>query len=105
METLLDGSKIRANLQLANRLVAKSLLACTGIFGSKAAAECMLPHWQLPMSATEVEREKIQADFLTHIQSTRRQFGFEEERVFPTMIGMNKKEGMTNDEFDRYVKK
>ncbi len=59
MEVLLDGSKTRANLQLENWSVAKSSLVCTGIFGSNTAGECMPPHWQLPTSATEVERERI----------------------------------------------
>jgi hypothetical protein len=95
---------MRVTLQLANWLFAKSLLVCTGIFGSNAAAECMPPHWQLPTSATEMERERIRVDFLTHIQSMRGWFGFEEERVFPATIGMYEKGGMTNDEFDRYVK-
>jgi hypothetical protein len=57
----------------------------------------MPPHWQLPRSVTEAERERIQVGFLTHIQSTCRQFGFEEERVFPATIGMNKRERMTNN--------
>jgi hypothetical protein len=55
MEILLDGSKTRANLPLANWSVALSL-ACTGIFGSYAATECMPPHWQLSTSATECLR-------------------------------------------------
>jgi hypothetical protein len=104
MEILLDRNKTRANLLLANWSVAKSLLAYTGIFGSNTAGECMLPHWQLPTSVTEAERERIQVNFLMHIQSTRRRFGFEEERVFSMTIGMNEKGGMTNDELDCYVK-
>jgi hypothetical protein len=65
------------------------------------AGECMPPHcWQLPRSATEVERKRIQVDFLMHIQSTRGRFGIEDERVFLARIGMNKKGGMTNSEFD-----
>ncbi len=59
---LLDGRKTRANLLLENWLVAKLLLAYTGFFVSNAAAECMLPHWQLPTSATQAEREKIRVD-------------------------------------------
>ncbi len=31
-------------------------------------------------------------------------FGFEEERVFPATIRMNKKGGMTNNDLDRYIK-
>jgi hypothetical protein len=38
-----------------------------------------------------------------HIESTRGQFGYEEERVFHVMIGMNKKGGMANDEFNCYI--
>jgi hypothetical protein len=48
---------------LANRLVAKSSLACTGIFGSNAAGECMPPHWQLLTSLTQAEGEKIRLNF------------------------------------------
>jgi hypothetical protein len=102
-EILLDGSKTRANLPLANWLVAKLSLAWTGIFGSNAAAECMPPDWQLTTSVTEAERERIQVNSSMHIQSMHGQFGFEEERVFPATIVMNKKGGMTNDDFDHYV--
>ncbi len=66
-EILLDGSKTRGNLLLANWLVAKLLLACTGIFGSNVPGECMPPHWQLTTSVTEAKRERIQIVFLTHI--------------------------------------
>jgi hypothetical protein len=102
-EILLDGRKTRVNLPLANWLVVKLSLECTGIFGSHVAGECMPLHWQLLISVTEAERERIRVDFLMHIQSTHRWFSFEEERVFPAMIGMKEEEGMTNDGFDRYI--
>jgi hypothetical protein len=67
-EILLDGSSSRAGgrpavsfhnpkLPMANRLVSKSSHACTGIFGSTAAGECIPPHWQLPTSATTKMRK------------------------------------------------
>ena len=37
------------HLLIASRSVAKSSLACTGIFGSNAAGECIPPHFQLPI--------------------------------------------------------
>ena len=58
------------HLPIASRSVAKSSLACTGIFGSNAAGECVPPHFQLPTSATAEEREKVCYEFLTHILDT-----------------------------------
>ena len=58
------------HLPLTSRSTAKSLLACTGIFGSSAAGECVPPHFQLPTNATAEEREKIRFKFLTHTLDT-----------------------------------
>jgi hypothetical protein len=77
------------HLPIASRSVAKSSLACTGIFGSNAAGECVPPHFQLPTSATAEEREKVRYEFLIHILDTRGIFGCEEERSWPCTIGMN----------------
>ena len=83
------------HLPIASRSVAKSSLACTGIFGSNAAGECVPPHFQLPTSATAEEREKVQYEFLTHILDTSGKFGCTEERSWPCTIWMNKEGGMT----------
>jgi hypothetical protein len=89
---------------LTQRPAAKSSLSCTGIFGSNAAGEeCVPIHWQLPTAATTEDREKLRFDFLPHVSSTRGRFGCEEERVWPCTIGMNKKGGMNNEEFDKYI--
>ena len=80
-EISLDASNTRAggrpavsfhdpHLPLTSRSTAKSLLACTGIFGSSAAGECVPPHFQLPTNATAEEREKIRFKFLTHTLDT-----------------------------------
>jgi len=63
--------------------VAKSSLACTGIFGSNTAGEFVPPHFQLPTSATAEEREKVRYEFLTHILDTCGRFGCVEERRWP----------------------
>ncbi len=113
-EISLDASNTRAggrpavsfhdpHLPLTSRSTAKSLLACTGIFGSSAAGECVPPHFQLPTSATAEEREKIRFEFLTHTLDTRGRFGCTEERIWPCKIGMNKKGGMTDNEFKKYI--
>jgi len=49
------------------------------------------------------ERKKVRDKFLTHILDTRGRFGCEEERSWPCTIGMNKKGGMTDDEFEKYI--
>jgi hypothetical protein len=67
MEIAINGSQTRvgsgpvvsfqhSQLPLTSRAVAKSSLACTGIFGSNATGECIPLHWQLPTSATAKER-------------------------------------------------
>ena len=91
-EISLDTSNTRAggrpavsfhnpHLSLTSRYTAKSSLACTGLFGSSAAGECVHPHFQLPMSGTAEEREKIRFKFLTHTLDTRGRFGCAEERI------------------------
>jgi hypothetical protein len=113
-EISLDASNTRAggrpavsfhdpHLPATSRSTAKSLLACTGIFGSSAAGECVPPHFQLPTSGTAEEREKIRFEFLTHTLDTRGRFGCAEERIWPCTIGMNKKGGMTDVEFEKYI--
>jgi len=49
------------------------------------------------------EREKVRYEFLTHILDTRGRFGCKEERSWPCTIGMNKKGGMTDDKFEKYI--
>ena len=91
------------HLPIASRSVTKSSLACMGIFGSNAVGECVPPHFQLPTSATAEEREKVHYEFLTHVLDTRGRFGCEEERSWPCTIGMNEKDGMSDDEFEKYI--
>jgi hypothetical protein len=115
-EISLDASNTRAggrpavsfhdpHLPLTSRSKAKSLLACTGIFGSSSAGECVPPHFQLPTSVTAKEREKIRFEFLTHTLDTPGRFGCAEERIWPCTIGMNKKGVMTDDKFKKYIDK
>ena len=70
-EISLDASNTRAggrpavsfhdpHLPATSRSTAKLSLACTGIFGSSTAGECVPLHFQLPTSATAEKREKIQ---------------------------------------------
>jgi hypothetical protein len=91
------------HLLLTSRSTAKLSLACTGIFGSSAAGECVPPHFQLPTSATAEEREKIRFEFLIHTLDTCGRFGCGEERIWPCTIGMNEKGGMTDEEFEKYI--
>jgi len=93
------------HLPIASRSVAKSSLACTEIFGSNAAGECVPPHFQLPTSATAEEREKVRYEFLTHILDTHGRFGCAEERSWPCTIGMNEKGGMSDDELEKYIER
>ncbi len=76
-EISLDTSNTRAggrpavsfhdpHLPATSRSTAKLSLACTGIFGSSTAGECVPLHFQLPTSATAEKREKIRFEFLTH---------------------------------------
>jgi hypothetical protein len=90
-------------LPVTSRVVAKSSLACTSIFGSNAAGKCIPPHWQLSTSATAKEREKIQFEFLSHVLYMCGRFGCEEERTWPATIGMNEKGSMTDDDFEQYI--
>ena len=57
------------HLPMIMRLVAKSSLKCTCIFGSTATGEPIPVHHQLPTSATLAEREKLQYDFCRHLKS------------------------------------
>ncbi len=115
MEISINGSQTRADgrlavsfhdpqLPLTSRAVAKSSLACTTIYGSNAAGECIPPHWQLSMCATAKEREKLRFEFLSHILYTHGRFDYEEERSWPAMIGINEKGGMADNEFEEYIK-
>jgi hypothetical protein len=86
-------------LMLMSRAMAKSSLACTGIFGSNAAGKCIPLHWQLPKSALAEEREKLQFKFLSHVLYMHGRFGWEEERSWLATIEMNKTKGIMDNEF------
>jgi hypothetical protein len=113
-EISVDGSKMNASVRLAvsfhdphfpltKRPAAKTSLSCTGIFGSNAAGECVLIHWQLPMAATAEERKKLWFKLLLHICDTPGRFGCDKEMVWPCTISLNEKGGMNDKEFDRYI--
>ena len=53
---------------------------------------------------TAEECEKLRFEFLTHFCSTHGRFGCDEERVWPCTIKMNKRGGMTDNKFDKYIK-
>jgi hypothetical protein len=78
----LDGSKTKAgnrpaitfydpHLLMPCVSAVKSLLSCTIIFGSSASGECIPLHWQIPMTATAVEHEKVRVNILQHFLNTR----------------------------------
>ncbi len=48
--------------------------------------------------------EKIRFEVLTRILYTGGRFGCEEERTWPATIWMNEKGGMTDSEFEQYIK-
>jgi hypothetical protein len=50
-----------------------------------------------------VEREKVRDNFIRHFLNTCSRFGCKEVREWQATIGMNKKGGMNNDEFDKYI--
>jgi hypothetical protein len=114
METLLKGSNTQAgggpamsywdpHLPMIMRSVAKLSLKCTCIFGSSISGECMLVHFQLPTSATKAECKKLQNNFCQHIKKTHRQFGHNKVPKWPCGIRMNKKGGMNDKEFEKYI--
>ena len=84
--------------------VAKSSYKYTGIFGSNAAREIVPAHFHVPTSSTTAEQEKVRFNFCLHIKKTCGQFGHDEVQEWPCGIGMNKKGGMNNKEFDCYIK-
>jgi hypothetical protein len=83
--------------------VERLLLSCTGIFSSSTAGECFLPHWQIPTTATAVEREKVRVNFIQQFVNTCSKFGCKEVREWPATIGMNKKGGMNEEKFNKYI--
>jgi hypothetical protein len=69
-EIAIDGSQMIAggrpamsfhnpHLPLSSMSVAKSSLACTGIFGSNAAGKCKPPHRQLPTDVTTAQVRRV----------------------------------------------
>ncbi len=76
------------------KLVAKLSFECTAIFGSSPAGKLVPVYFQLPMSATSAEQEKLRYDFCLHIKNTRGQFGHDKVQEWPCGIGMNEKGGM-----------
>ncbi len=64
----------------------------------------MPPHFQLPTAATAVERERVRFDFFVHIKKTCAQFGYNKVKERPCGFGTNKKGGMNDVEFDKYIK-
>ncbi len=66
------------HLPMPSLTPAKSLHSCTGIFGSDTVGQCVLVHWQLPLSATAEERKRLCFKFLHHVLNTHGRFGCEE---------------------------
>jgi len=83
----------------------KSDYSSTIICGSNAAGEALPPHFQLKSLAQQNNTQKISVDWFAHAHNVVGKFGHEDERVLPTMFGLDKKGGMNSLELDKYIKK
>ena len=97
------GGKRDPHLPMIIKLIANPSFKCTCIFGSSAAGQTIPIQFQLPTSVTATEREKLCFDFCRHIKNTCGQFGHDKIWEWPCGIGMNKKGGMNDEEFNKYV--
>jgi hypothetical protein len=57
-------------------------------------------YFQVHTSVTAAEQEKVWFNFCLHIKNTQGQFGHNVVQEWPCGIGMNKKGGMNDDQFD-----
>ncbi len=60
-------------------------------------------HLQLQTKATSTVRERVRAEIIGFLPDVRGKFGFDEEGRHPVTIGMNKRGGMTDIEFEKYL--
>ena len=88
---------------MEERPVAKLAHKCTGILGNSLTGECASIHFQLVSQVTMDEGRKLQLDFFQHIRYTCGKFGHAEAKDFPCTVGINKKGGINEAEFAKYI--
>jgi hypothetical protein len=109
----LDGSEGNAGgrpvTQYADRSLpnagtasSKTSDACTIICGSNADGEPIPPHFQLPSKAKH-DNYKFNLEILDNMQTVNATFGHSVHKKVPLTFGFNKKGGMDNTEFSRYL--
>ncbi len=82
----------------------KTSLKATLITGSTAASEVFPPHIQFQTKAKSVDTVQIDIYAAEHIQHILGQFRCKEVKPWPSTFGMNKKGGMDNKEFAKYMR-
>ena len=76
----------------------------TLITGSTAAGQVFPPHLQFQSKAKSADTARIDVNVAEHIQRVRGNFDCEEEKLWPITFGTNKKGGMDDKEFSKYMR-
>jgi hypothetical protein len=82
----------------------KTSLSVMLITGSTAAGKVFPPHIQFQTKAKSTNTAQTDIDAAEHIQHILGQFGCMEVKPWPSTFGMNKKGGMDNEEFAKYMR-
>ena len=91
------------NLPNPGKTVSKSSVSLKFIGGSNALGEALPPHLQFSTSAKTSEREKIRLDIACHLLNGHGKWGMNRPVYKQVTMGHNKKGGMDDDEFFKYI--
>jgi hypothetical protein len=82
----------------------RTLLMLMLIPGSTAAGKVFPPHIQFQSKAKRIDTARINIDGAEHMQHVLGKFGRKEVKPWPNKFGMNKKGGIDNEEFAKYMR-
>jgi len=88
---------------VVGKATCKNLLKSTLITGSTATGEAFPPHIQNVTKAKTPETMHLDVDVAEHVPRVLGKFGCKEEHTWPVSFGQNKKGGMNEEEFTKYL--
>ena len=88
---------------LVGKATCKTSLTSTLVTGSTAAGDAFPPHIQYVTKAKTPETMRLSVDVAEHVPWVLGKFGCKEECTWPVSFGQNKKGGMNQEEFAKYL--
>ena len=96
-------SYFNPNLSQLGKSSAKSNITTTLITGSSAIGKALPPHFQFSTKAKSINTMRFRKETVVYMHNIRGKFGNNESKLWLCTVGMNKKGGLDDTKFEKYI--